>query len=79
MNENDRLTIWDSTMMPNIPGIPAIICLMFSPCVEIRYIPFKLGLCFGMIAQTRDLNPPFLFTRQYYSTTTLLPISKSQF
>lgn len=60
MNEIDRLTMWDSTMMPNIPGIPAIICLMFSPCVEIRYIPFKLGLCFGMNAQTRNLNPPCL-------------------
>jgi len=36
MNENDKLTLWDTTMMPNIPGMPAIICLMFSPCVEIR-------------------------------------------
>lgn len=39
MNENDRLTLWDTTMMPNIPGMPAIICLIFSPCVEIRYNP----------------------------------------
>ncbi|VVC33086.1 Hypothetical protein CINCED_3A021098 [Cinara cedri] len=37
MNENQKLTLWDSTMMPNIPGIPSILCLMFSPCVEIRY------------------------------------------
>ncbi|XP_025201691.1 probable ATP-dependent RNA helicase spindle-E [Melanaphis sacchari] len=37
INENDKLTLWDTTMMPNIPGMPAIICLMFSPCVEIRY------------------------------------------
>ncbi|XP_050536688.1 ATP-dependent RNA helicase TDRD9 [Daktulosphaira vitifoliae] len=35
-NENERLTLWDTTMMPNIAGMPAIICLMFSPCVEIR-------------------------------------------
>ncbi|XP_060863705.1 LOW QUALITY PROTEIN: probable ATP-dependent RNA helicase spindle-E [Metopolophium dirhodum] len=37
LNENDRLTLWDTTMMPNIPGMPAFICMMFSPCVEIRY------------------------------------------
>lgn len=37
LNESDKLTLWDTTMMPNIPGMPAIICLIFSPCVEIRY------------------------------------------
>lgn len=37
LNENDKLTLWDTTMMPNIPGMPAIICMMFSPCVEVRY------------------------------------------
>ncbi|XP_026807070.1 probable ATP-dependent RNA helicase spindle-E [Rhopalosiphum maidis] len=37
LNENDKLTLWDTTMMPNIPGMPTIICLIFSPCVEIRH------------------------------------------
>ncbi|XP_050064006.1 probable ATP-dependent RNA helicase spindle-E [Aphis gossypii] len=37
LNESNKLTLWDTTMMPNIPGMPSFICLMFSPCVEIRY------------------------------------------
>jgi len=44
LNENDKLTLWDSTMMPNIPGMPAIICLIFSPCVEIRYTFLKIKI-----------------------------------
>jgi len=42
LNENERLTLWDTTMMPNIPGMPAIMCMMFSPCVEMRYTLSKI-------------------------------------
>lgn len=48
ISENDRLNLWDTTMMPNIPGLPAIICLMFSPCVEIRYSSLLITCCNGI-------------------------------
>ncbi|XP_050437543.1 ATP-dependent RNA helicase TDRD9 [Adelges cooleyi] len=36
VNETEKITLWDTTMMPSMAGIPAIICMIFSPSVEIR-------------------------------------------
>lgn len=32
----DRISIRDTTVMPSIPGFPALMCLLFSPMVELR-------------------------------------------
>lgn len=32
----DKLTLRSTTVMPNLPGLPALVCLMFAPMVELR-------------------------------------------
>lgn len=32
----DKLTLRGTSVMPNIPGLPALMCLMFAPMVELR-------------------------------------------
>ncbi|CAB3245863.1 unnamed protein product [Arctia plantaginis] len=37
--DNSKLTLRHTTMMPNIPGLPAIIALLFCPLAELRRNP----------------------------------------
>lgn len=45
----DKLFLRDTTIMPSLPGLPALICLFFSPMVEMRCDPdftrFTGALC----------------------------------
>lgn len=45
----DKLSLRDTTIMPSLPGLPALVCLMFSPMVELRcdpeYTRFTGALC----------------------------------
>lgn len=44
-NQNGHhLTLRDTTQMPNIPAVPALISLLFSPMVELRRNPAKTTL-----------------------------------
>lgn len=40
----DKLNLRHTTMMPNIPGLPALLCMMFSPMVELRSNPTNTKL-----------------------------------
>lgn len=45
----NKLSLRDTTVMPSLPGLPALICLLFSPMVEMRCDPdctrFTGALC----------------------------------
>ncbi|KAF4521821.1 hypothetical protein B566_EDAN012478 [Ephemera danica] len=34
--DGNRLTLRQTTIMPNLPGLPALVCLLFAPRVELR-------------------------------------------
>jgi hypothetical protein len=35
--QGDRLNLRHTTLMPNLHGLASLVCLIFAPCIELRY------------------------------------------
>lgn len=35
-----RILLKDTTLMPEIPGLPALVTMLFTPVMELRYVIF---------------------------------------
>jgi len=44
--QGDRLILHQTTLMPNLHGLASIICLIFAPCIELRYRTFLITFHF---------------------------------
>jgi len=44
--QGDRLILRHTTLMPNLHGLASLICLIFAPCVELRYRTFLITFHF---------------------------------
>jgi hypothetical protein len=44
--QGDSLILRHTTLMPNLHGLASLICLIFAPCVELRYRTFLITFHF---------------------------------
>jgi len=44
--QGDCLILRHTTLMPNLYGLASLICLIFAPCIELRYRTFLITFCF---------------------------------
>jgi hypothetical protein len=51
--QGDSMTLHHTTLMPNLHGLSSLVCLIFSPIIELRYRTFLVALCYISV---RDNN-----------------------
>lgn len=44
--QGDRLILRHTTLMPNLHGLASLVCLIFAPCIELRYRTFLITFHF---------------------------------
>lgn len=44
--QRDQLIVRHTTLMPNLYGLASLVCLIFAPCIELRYRTFLIKFHF---------------------------------
>jgi ATP-dependent RNA helicase TDRD9 len=60
--DGTRLTLRQTTLLPLLPGLPALLCLLFAPQAELRtdvYQENLTGGLFGLGANSKDRYRPY--------------------
>lgn len=59
--DSSRLTLRQTTILPNLPGLPPLVCLIFAPQVELRVDNDEENITGGLFGLGLDINKRTMF------------------